>query len=63
MIPDNIQAVPLPSLSDVNQNFVGLTASATGYGKTSDGENALLLHIVNMYAYIYYITYIFLGFI
>lgn len=36
---NNIQPIPLPSAVDVNQDFAGVTAVASGYGKTSDAQN------------------------
>ncbi|CAH2087201.1 unnamed protein product [Euphydryas editha] len=49
---NNIQAIPLPALSDVNQDFSGLVGTATGYGKTSDAQNSFpqttTLHHVNL---------------
>ncbi|XP_041980461.1 brachyurin-like [Aricia agestis] len=49
---NNIQAIPLPATSDVNLDFAGLTATATGYGKTSDAQNSFptttSLHHVNL---------------
>ncbi|XP_046966658.1 collagenase-like [Vanessa cardui] len=35
----NIQAIALPAISDVRQDFSGLTATASGYGKTRDAQN------------------------
>ncbi|XP_045450175.1 collagenase-like [Melitaea cinxia] len=47
-----IQAIPLPALSDVNQDFSGLVGTATGYGKTTDAQNnfpqTTTLHHVNL---------------
>ncbi|KAM3958390.1 chymotrypsin-1 [Aphomia sociella] len=37
---NNIQAIPLPSMSDVNQDFSGSSAIVSGYGKTSDAQNS-----------------------
>ncbi|CAH0725082.1 unnamed protein product, partial [Brenthis ino] len=36
----NIQAISLPTTSDVNQDFAGLSAVATGYGKITDGASS-----------------------
>ncbi|XP_013139848.1 PREDICTED: collagenase-like [Papilio polytes] len=44
----NIQAVSLPSGSDLNQNFVGTTARASGYGITRDGANIGSLQSLNV---------------
>ncbi|CAK1542350.1 unnamed protein product [Leptosia nina] len=35
---NNIQAIPLPAMSDVNNIFAGVTAIATGFGKMSDAQ-------------------------
>ncbi|XP_059062040.1 brachyurin-like [Achroia grisella] len=35
---NNIQAISLPALSDVNQSFSGYSAIVSGYGKTSDAQ-------------------------
>ncbi|CAF4956064.1 unnamed protein product [Pieris macdunnoughi] len=49
---NNIQAIPLPSISDVNNAFAGVTATATGYGKTKDSQSGFpkttQLHHVNL---------------
>ncbi|XP_050350078.1 brachyurin-like [Nymphalis io] len=49
---NNIQAIPLPDMGDVGQHFGGLSATASGYGKTSDAQNSFppstSLHHVNM---------------
>ncbi|XP_026749855.2 collagenase-like [Galleria mellonella] len=37
---NNIQAIPLPALSDVNQSFSGYSAIVSGYGKTSDAQTS-----------------------
>ncbi|XP_038222178.1 collagenase-like [Zerene cesonia] len=37
---NNIQAIPLPTAADVNNNFAGVTATVTGYGKTSDAQTS-----------------------
>ncbi|KAI8433996.1 hypothetical protein MSG28_012147 [Choristoneura fumiferana] len=36
----SIQAIPLPATADVNRDFAGLTAVASGFGKTSDAQNS-----------------------
>lgn len=40
---NNVQAIPLPSASDVNRDFVGLTGTISGYGKTSDAQTSIPL--------------------
>ncbi|XP_047532414.1 collagenase-like [Vanessa atalanta] len=49
---NNIRAIPLPAMSDIRQEFSGLTATASGYGKTRDAQNSFPpstnLHHVNM---------------
>ncbi|XP_032514810.2 brachyurin-like isoform X1 [Danaus plexippus] len=35
---NNIQVISLPSASDVSNNFAGMTATVTGYGKISDSQ-------------------------
>ncbi|KAL0870358.1 hypothetical protein ABMA27_005368 [Loxostege sticticalis] len=37
---NNIQQIPLPSVSEVNLDFAGLTGTVAGYGKTSDAQNS-----------------------
>ncbi|XP_073960130.1 collagenase-like [Choristoneura fumiferana] len=37
---NSIQAIPLPATADVNRDFAGLTAVASGFGKTSDAQNS-----------------------
>ncbi|XP_069360307.1 brachyurin-like [Maniola hyperantus] len=48
----SIQAVPLPATSDAKQNYAGLTAVATGYGKMRDAQNGFpsttSLHHINL---------------
>ncbi|CAG5059152.1 unnamed protein product [Parnassius apollo] len=39
---NNIQPISLPT-RELNQNFAGLTATASGYGKTSDGWDCFFL--------------------
>ena len=41
-VTDAIRAVALPSGALLNNNFAGSWVQAAGYGKTSDGECALL---------------------
>jgi hypothetical protein len=48
MFTDNIQAIPLPTLADVNQDFSGMTGTITGYGKTTDGELCLGLRYTGL---------------
>ncbi|XP_072938359.1 brachyurin-like [Epargyreus clarus] len=49
---NNIQSIPLPSVADVNQNFAGMTATASGFGKTSDAQTSFptttALHYINL---------------
>ncbi|XP_045512707.1 collagenase-like [Pieris brassicae] len=49
---NNIQAITLPSISDVNNAFAGVTATATGYGKMKDSQKGFpkttQLHHVNL---------------
>ncbi|CAH2244696.1 jg1351 [Pararge aegeria aegeria] len=48
----SIQAVSLPTTADANENFAGLQAVATGYGKTRDAQNGFpsttSLHHINL---------------
>ncbi|CAH2049567.1 unnamed protein product, partial [Iphiclides podalirius] len=37
---NEIQSIPLPTISEVNENFAGLTGTASGYGKTSDAQSS-----------------------
>ncbi|XP_050669941.1 brachyurin-like [Leptidea sinapis] len=36
----NINAIEIPAATDVNTDFAGTTATATGYGKTSDSQTS-----------------------
>ncbi|KAG6456929.1 hypothetical protein O3G_MSEX010040 [Manduca sexta] len=38
---NKIQAIPLPTASIVNNNFVGFTGTISGFGKTSDAQSAV----------------------
>ncbi|XP_075979473.1 collagenase-like [Anticarsia gemmatalis] len=37
---NNIQPIPLPTMADVNLDFVGTSGVISGYGKTSDAQNS-----------------------
>ncbi|XP_068629819.1 brachyurin-like [Battus philenor] len=43
----NVQAVSLPSGSELNQNYVGTVAVASGFGITRDGDNIGLLQTLS----------------
>ncbi|XP_014363265.2 collagenase [Papilio machaon] len=39
-LSENIQPVALPTTSEVSENYAGLSAIASGYGKTRDSQNS-----------------------
>lgn len=43
---DNVGAITLPSGSQINELFVGVTATASGFGRTGDGKKYIIITIL-----------------
>lgn len=48
-ITDSIKLIALPTASEANQNFVGVTGTISGFGKTSNGKSYYFFLLPSLY--------------